>query len=322
MLAFSLLPHDPMSAVTTATWKGLITPDTWSTSGEWTGGTPPNGSDDVANFTDATTVTGSLIVNMDTPITLGTLNINATTNGYTIQPVLITDVLTFNASSLAPTITNSGGGFVQLVYCPITVTSGQTLVAEISSGTQLNLQTTIIADNVQMSGTSGGTLVINGTASNTGLTLLECLKGQVIIGTSPSTMSTNKLKIGDLTDGSIVAHNQNNQLYDGVNIADVEMTNGTWNLNGLMQTVDDFTFNGGSMNNGTGGDLKIKGQLKMFDNTTIGNNFNLILDTGSSVFYTGSTTTATIASTVDLNAGTRPFWGNWRDRDEYQRRYF
>ncbi|QEL16368.1 beta strand repeat-containing protein [Limnoglobus roseus] len=96
----------------------------WNDAANWGGAGFPNAIDDVANLTAA--LVGNQHVNLNVPITVGTLNIGSTTATGAFTVVGSGGSLTFNVAtgSAALTDTNSGG---DAVLAPITVSDPLTI---------------------------------------------------------------------------------------------------------------------------------------------------------------------------------------------------
>ena len=113
-----------------ATWTSL-TSGTWSTGGNWAGGSPANGADNTADFSTLN-IGGTVTVQLDTPRTLGNLIFGDTVFGAGTWQLnnnsSAANILTLSTSSGSPTIT------VNLVTGTTTVVP--TFIAAEIAGTQ------------------------------------------------------------------------------------------------------------------------------------------------------------------------------------------
>jgi len=142
----------------------------WSNTGNWSGGIVPGGSGATANLTSGTT--GSYLLTLDTPVTLG--NIINSTHGWSIQG---SSILTL--AGTAPSITSSGPGIT--IGAALAGTQGVTLngvatfngantytgVTRVETGTLTIGNTQALGSNAQGTEVSNGaSLIVNNTTIN------------------------------------------------------------------------------------------------------------------------------------------------------------
>ena len=293
MLAFSLVPNEDCFSAISSTWQGHFLTDNWSTSSEWDNGIPQN-MDEIANLPENNGL--DYIIDLDIPVTLGTLNFNTTGSSYVINPVS-TNVLNFDATSDAPSITMNGNSVYSLtINCPMSIATGNSLsLTNNVVGDQLII--TGVVSGPQMSANGPGGVNCNFQASNPSLLILDCSLGTLELGGTANILSAQTLKI---TNGTASFSNIN-QLFDGINpTGDIDLEGGQ--LNSVNnQTVDTFTFNGGTLllSSST---LTIQTQLAMGSGVAIPSNGTVVLESGASVSYAGSFASS-IHSNIDFGGG-------------------
>lgn len=132
---------------------------TWSNTGNWSGGIVPGGSGATANLTSGTT--GSYVLTLDTPVTLG--NIINSTHGWSIQ-----GPSTLTLAGTAPSITSSGPGIT--IGAVLAGTQGVTLNGVVTfngantySGiTRVETGTLTVGNAQSLGSAANGTEVVNG----------------------------------------------------------------------------------------------------------------------------------------------------------------
>lgn len=131
----------------------------WNTAGNWSGGIVPSGSGATANLTSGTT--GSYILTLDAPVTLG--NIVNSTHAWTIQ-----GPSTLTLAGPAPSITSTGPGII--INAALAGTQGVTLngvvtfngVNTYTGVTRVETSTLTVGNAQALGSTANGTEVANG----------------------------------------------------------------------------------------------------------------------------------------------------------------
>jgi autotransporter-associated beta strand protein len=161
----------------------------WST-GPWNSTPAPNGAGEGAIFNAATTA--ALTVSLDVPVTLGTLqfvNSASAISGYTLSGA---NTLTLDNSGSTATIGLSGGS--HSIDAPVVLANG--LVISGSSGTLHFAAASSISGtgSLTMNG-SGGTLILSGTDSYNGATIVNA--GTLEVESAAALPTGTSLSIGN-----------------------------------------------------------------------------------------------------------------------------
>jgi autotransporter-associated beta strand protein len=159
----------------------------WGEAGNWSGGTIPGSSGDIANFGAATA--NSQIINLDQARALGVLNFNNTGGGnYTIGGNGFN--LTLNAGGAGAIVTNSNGN--NIISAPVTI--GDVTIINAVGGTSLTLSGVVSSSGPQSVtiGTGGtGTVVLSNTNTFSGG--LDIASGNVSIPTINNSSTSGPL---------------------------------------------------------------------------------------------------------------------------------
>lgn len=209
--ALNLVVADP-----TTKWMASANDGNWNTTGNWVGGTVPNGEGKGAEFDDGS-VAGSGAVNLDVAVALGTLKFSSASNSYNLSTA--SNPLTFqNDTSSAPSLIVAGNQEISGAQ-GIQIASGNTLAtsdagnltisAPIHGTGNLNIGGTVTLSNAvnDFSGTtviSGGTTTVTGGLTSTSsvtVNITATLSGTGTIGSSVTVASGGTVNPG--TVGSV-----------------------------------------------------------------------------------------------------------------------
>jgi fibronectin-binding autotransporter adhesin len=161
----------------------------WSDGFNWSGNSSPNGAGQGAIFNQSNS--GALAINLDVPVTLGTLQFNSATTGYTLSG----NTLTFNNNGGTSSVTVLSG--THSIGSQVVVTGGALDIAA-SSSSVLGITGNISDDGSQRSlildGDGTGQLVLSGVNTYGGQTVVNA--GTLVVDSTTALPDGTSLIVG------------------------------------------------------------------------------------------------------------------------------
>jgi autotransporter-associated beta strand protein len=294
-------------------WNTAANNQNWSVAGNWTAGVPHNAGDS-ANFNTVTGQTTPLTVNLDAAESVGMLNFNNSTYGYTIQAT--TGSLTFDSGvqTTAAQLNDFGGSHT--ITAPITLNSN--LIVTTTNPTDVLTINGNISGNATVTlgslvGTGNyGTLVLTGSNTYTGNTIISA--GNTLQLGSSAISTSGTLGGTSLTDNGVFVINRSNTfsyagnitgtgslVQAGAGVTTLSGTNtysGATNISGgTLQLGSATAFAGGPLIVGASGTLDLNGYnlstsalsgAGTIDNLTAGGSLQLTVTSGTAATFSGS----------------------------------
>jgi autotransporter-associated beta strand protein len=317
----------------TGTWTGDTTPLTWTTTGNWSGGTVATGSGNTANFTN--NITGDRVINITADQTIGNIVFSdsdtATAGSWTIaNNGTSTNNLIFAGTTPTVTVNALGAAKLATISAVIEGTAGLTKSGEgillLSSANTFSGGLNIGAGTLRFSnlGSLGNGNVTIGGSGNTVIdfsggnsTISANVTGWTLTGAGTITRSNSAgsgigwgiAKITGSSGGLIyTAGNANAVLQVGAVTSDY--TGGTTLESGMI--VMNGTSNADTTTTGSFGNASVAGNVLTFGgasirggvsttNRTISNNLSFAADTTHAATTNGVAGTLTWAGEMTLN---------------------
>ena len=197
--------------LTNGQW-GVNSGGTWSTAGNWTGGSVPGRNpQDTAVFGTVLT-SGTATVTLDGNRSLSSLGFSTTgANSYVISASNGSTLTLSNTGGAAATISNSGGNHT--IAVPITLGSNLSVTAATGSTLTSAGRSARAARSTTLSVSGGGTLVLSGNNTYTGATTVNAGTLQIGNGGSGEYLASPSIT---MSNNATVAFNHNDPLsYSG-----------------------------------------------------------------------------------------------------------
>ena len=281
--------------LTAETWN-LDADGNWNVDANWTPATFPNGTSDVATFSNITTAVRT--VTLGQLITVGSVSFDSPF-GYIITGA---DQLNFNnAGTASINLTNTNGNGINTISAPMVLTND--VIMTHSSPSDFTLSGAISgAEGIIKEGAGPGALIISGSTANTYGSPTTVNNGLLQLNKTPGVVAIPaSVVINTGATVSLLAPNQLNPTATLINIA-----GGTFNMNGFDETASRITFNAGTLNQG-GGLLTLTSNITpLFLNNGAVISGNIAL-TGTGNIISSGATTNIISGNLDLGGITRSF---------------
>jgi autotransporter-associated beta strand protein len=228
---------------TTYAWKPTA-PGTfdWNSAANWGGAGYPHLADDVANLTSA--LTGNETVNLNVPITVGTLNIGASSGASSFVVKANGGSLTLQTSSGSAAIAKTSGG-TDTVQPSFTMASPLSLTN--NAGNDLDISGNVLNTSNNLTVGGSGNMTFAGLLNFTAVNGADGSTGTVTKNDSGTVTFTNNLAFGTLDTFSLGAGGGGNS---GIGVEGT-CTTGNLFVNGGDLEVGNIRFN--DLNNRGGG---------------------------------------------------------------------